>query len=75
MIVADIFSIVSDLRSAGVSILLIEQNARAALRLADHAYVMELGEITMSGKASDLASNPRLSKPISASPRIKPARH
>jgi branched-chain amino acid transport system ATP-binding protein len=60
LIVADIFSIVKDLRSAGVSILLIEQNARAALRLADHAYVMELGEITMSGKASDLASNPKI---------------
>lgn len=60
LIVADIFSIVGDLRKAGVSILLIEQNARAALRLADHAYVMELGEITMSGKASDLAADPKI---------------
>ena len=60
LIVADIFSIVSDLRNAGVSILLVEQNARAALRLADHAYVMELGEVTMSGKASDLAADPKV---------------
>ncbi len=60
LIVADIFSIIRDLRSAGVSILLVEQNARAALRLADHAYVMELGEITMSGKASDLAADPKI---------------
>lgn len=60
LIVADIFSIIRDLRSAGVSILLIEQNARAALRLADHAYVMELGEITMSGKAADLAADPKI---------------
>ena len=60
LIVADIFSIVSDLRDAGVSILLVEQNARAALRLADHAYVMELGEITIHGKASDLAADPKI---------------
>ena len=60
LIVADIFAIVSDLRDAGVSILLVEQNARAALRLADRAYVMELGEVTMSGKASDLAADPKV---------------
>lgn len=60
LIVADIFSIVSDLRDVGVSILLVEQNARAALRLADHAYVMELGEITIHGKASDLAADPKI---------------
>lgn len=59
-IVADIFSIIVALREAGVSILLIEQNARAALRVADHAYVMELGVVTMSGKASDLAADPKV---------------
>jgi len=59
-IVADIFDIIVALREAGVSILLIEQNARAALRVADHAYVMELGKVTMSGKASDLAADPKV---------------
>lgn len=60
LIVADIFSIIQTLRDAGVSILLVEQNARAALRLADHAYVMELGEVTMSGPARELAADPRI---------------
>ena len=62
LIVAEIFSIVDALRSAGVSILLIEQNARAALRLADHAYVMELGAITMQGPASELAADPKIAE-------------
>jgi len=62
LIVAEIFSIVDDLRSAGVSILLIEQNARAALRLADHAYVMELGSVTMQGPASELAADPKIAE-------------
>ena len=59
-IVADVFEIVASLREAGVSILLVEQNARAALRLADHAYVMELGRITMQGKAAELAADKRI---------------
>ncbi len=60
LIVKEIFHIITDLRKAGVSILLVEQNARAALQVADYAYVMELGEITMQGKAQDLANNPRV---------------
>ncbi|MBM3609050.1 MAG: ATP-binding cassette domain-containing protein, partial [Alphaproteobacteria bacterium] len=60
LIVAEIFSIVDSLRDTGVSILMIEQNARAALRLADHAYVMELGAITMQGPAQQLAADPRI---------------
>ena len=59
-IVANVFEIVASLRRSGVSILLVEQNARAALRLADHAYVMELGRITMQGKASELAADKRI---------------
>jgi branched-chain amino acid transport system ATP-binding protein len=59
-IVADIFRIIADLRAGGVSILLVEQNARAALAAADHAHVMELGEATISGKAADLASDDRI---------------
>jgi branched-chain amino acid transport system ATP-binding protein len=59
-IVKDIFEIIVELRKTGVSILLVEQNARAALHVADEAYVMELGEITMQGRASDLAADPRV---------------
>ncbi|MET3614336.1 branched-chain amino acid transport system ATP-binding protein [Rhizobium aquaticum] len=59
-IVADIFTIIEDLRKDGVAILLVEQNARAALNAADRAYVMELGEITMNGRAADLANNPQI---------------
>jgi branched-chain amino acid transport system ATP-binding protein len=60
IIVADIFRIVTELRAAGVSVLLVEQNAQAALKIADHAYVMELGEFVLSGKASDVAANARV---------------
>jgi branched-chain amino acid transport system ATP-binding protein len=59
-IVRDIFHIITDLRKSGVSILLVEQNARAALQVADHAYVMELGEITMEGPAARLAKDPKV---------------
>jgi branched-chain amino acid transport system ATP-binding protein len=59
-IVRDIFHIITDLRKSGVSILLVEQNARAALRVADYAYVMELGEITLSGPAAALAQDPKV---------------
>jgi branched-chain amino acid transport system ATP-binding protein len=60
LIVRDIFEIIVGLKQTGVSILLVEQNARAALQVADHAYVMELGEITTSGPASELATDPRI---------------
>ena len=49
LIVADIFRTIGELRAAGVSILLVEQNARAALKVADRAYVMELGEFILDG--------------------------
>ena len=59
-IVADVFAIIRGLRAAGVAILLVEQNARAALNVADRAYVMELGEIILQGSAEDLAADPRV---------------
>ncbi len=59
-IVGEIFAIIADLRRAGVSVLLIEQNAQGALASADRAYVMELGAFTLSGKASELAKDPRI---------------
>jgi branched-chain amino acid transport system ATP-binding protein len=60
IIVADIFRIVGELRAAGVSVLLVEQNAQAALQIADRAYVMELGEFILSGPASEIAANQRV---------------
>ena len=60
LIVKDIFHIITDLRSSGVSVLLVEQNARAALQVADYAYVMELGAISMHGEAKDLANDKRV---------------
>ena len=60
IIVADIFRIVAELKAAGVSVLLVEQNAKAALAIADRAYVMELGEFILDGAASDIASNARV---------------
>jgi branched-chain amino acid transport system ATP-binding protein len=60
IIVADIFRIIGALRANGVSVLLVEQNARAALEIADRAYVMELGEFILSGPAREIAANARV---------------
>lgn len=59
-IVREIFHIVARLRETGVAILLVEQNARAALQVADYGYVLETGEIALHGPARDLADNPRV---------------
>lgn len=60
MVVKQIFDLLTRIRGEGTSILLVEQNARAALRVADHAYVMEAGRVTLSGNAADLAADPRV---------------
>ena len=60
LIVREIFRIVASLRDAGVSILLVEQNARAALETADYGYVLETGEITYQGPAAALVRDPRV---------------
>jgi branched-chain amino acid transport system ATP-binding protein len=59
-IVDTIFEVVRDIHRAGVTILLVEQNASRALELADRAYVMESGEITMRGAASALLCDPKV---------------
>ncbi|MBF6616572.1 ABC transporter ATP-binding protein [Pollutimonas thiosulfatoxidans] len=59
-IVREIFQIISRLRSTGVAILLVEQNARAALQVADYGYVLETGEVILEGKAKELSGNPRV---------------
>jgi len=60
LVVRDIFKTIAGLRATGVTILLVEQNARAALEVADHGYVLEMGEIALEGPASELARDPRV---------------
>jgi branched-chain amino acid transport system ATP-binding protein len=60
LIVKEILSAVDELRSTGVTILLVEQNARAALGVADHGYVLEMGDVALSGPAKELATDPRV---------------
>ncbi len=60
LVVRDIFATISALRATGVTILLVEQNARAALEVADHGYVLEMGDVVLSGSAADLARDPRI---------------
>jgi len=60
LIVKDIFLIIETLRQTGVTIVLVEQNARAALAVADQGYVLEMGEIGLHGPAAELAQNPRV---------------
>jgi branched-chain amino acid transport system ATP-binding protein len=60
LIVAEIFRVIVKLKEDGVSILLIEQNARAALRISDHAYVLENGAVQLQGRACDVAADPRV---------------
>lgn len=62
LVIKDIFSIVGQIKEAGVNVLLIEQNAKAALEISDYAYVMETGKITMSGKGKELLTDERVKK-------------
>jgi branched-chain amino acid transport system ATP-binding protein len=60
LVVREIFRTVENLRKTGVTILLVEQNARAALETADYGYVLEMGEVALNGPATDLATDPRV---------------
>lgn len=74
-IVKEVLEVVDSLREHGVSTLLIEQNARAALRLANYGYVLENGRIVLEGEAGALAENPKIAESylgISASKNTAP---
>lgn len=60
LIVREIFSIINALRKTGVTIMLVEQNARAALAVADHGFLLEMGELGLHGPAAELAQDPRV---------------
>ena len=60
LIVREIFSVIQQLNESGTTVLLVEQNARAALKVAHHSYVLERGEIVMEGLAGELLHNPRV---------------
>ena len=60
LIIKDIFAIIQEIKDAGVNVLLIEQNAKAALEISDYAYVMETGVITMAGPGKALLNDPRV---------------
>lgn len=60
LIVKEIFRIIVGLKQTGVAILLVEQNARAALQVADYAYVLETGNVALEGPAQQLANDPKV---------------
>jgi branched-chain amino acid transport system ATP-binding protein len=60
LFVREVFHIIEELKRRGASILLVEQNARAALRVADYAYVLETGEVALEGPASELVQDKRV---------------
>ena len=62
ILVEQIFEIIKELHGSGTTILLVEQNAQMALSIADRAYVLETGRITMEGKASELLHNDAVRK-------------
>jgi branched-chain amino acid transport system ATP-binding protein len=75
LVVREIFTIIERLRQQGVSILLVEQNARAALQVADYGYVLETGEISMHGPAAQLAVDPRVIETYLGAARAPAAAH
>ena len=60
ILVQEIFNIIKSLHDMGTTVLLVEQNARMALSIADRAYVLETGHVSMSGDAADLANDERV---------------
>ena len=62
LFVSEVFKIIQEVSAAGTTVLLVEQNAKKALSIADRAYVLETGKIIHSGKASDLLNDDAIKK-------------
>ena len=60
LVIRDIFKVLRKIRKAGTTILIVEQNALATLKIADYAYVLDLGQISMEGPANELIHDERL---------------
>ena len=60
LVVREIFTVVKKLNESGTAILLVEQNAKAALNVAKHAFILETGEIVLEGLATDLLDDPKV---------------
>jgi len=60
MLVEKIFEIIQEINKTGTTIMLVEQNANMALSIASRAYVLETGEVVLSGRANELAENPEV---------------
>lgn len=60
LVVADIFKVIQEINQEGTTILLVEQNVRQALKIAQYAYVLETGKMILHGEARDIANNPRV---------------
>ena len=60
LLVSEIFEIVAGLGAMGTTILLVEQNVRQAIKIADYAYVMETGKIVLEGTGDEVGKNPRV---------------
>jgi branched-chain amino acid transport system ATP-binding protein len=60
MVVAEVFRVIEEIRKEGVTIFLIEQNANVALKITDHAYLLETGNIVMEGSGEEFLNNPRV---------------
>ncbi len=60
LLVREVFDIIRHINEQGKTVLLVEQNAFAALKIADYAYVLEVGEIVLEGPGSELIENPRV---------------
>jgi branched-chain amino acid transport system ATP-binding protein len=68
LFVEEIFRIIGELKQEGQSILLVEQNASAALEISDYAYVLESGQIRLRGRAAEIAKNPDVAAAYLGSP-------
>ena len=62
LMVSQVYEIVAELKAAGTTILLVEQNARAALKVADRGYVLETGRIVLQGSAAELREDPEVQR-------------
>ena len=58
--VIDAYTVIADLRATGVAVLLVEQNARAALQVSDYGYVLETGEVALEGASDALMDDPKV---------------